>query len=255
MERFYSTTRKASHRGLTLIELVVVLTILVALGGLLVPMVGNALTQSHLATCTANFAEVTKMLYRAQAVNGTMGDGWTNPAAAAASDTTLAANIDFAGKLGTLSDEEIAALGELGMVNFSSIDTSVDDYNVTFNNGVGATAVLADDTDVVILGTDDTEGLYLPNDNGEKYVFFALDKTWSLLGTLCPEPPVHFGDTEGALPHQVYSRWGGIFKVGEGLDADYAALPVAEFQRVSVHIGGAFETSDNHSGVYWQEVH
>jgi prepilin-type N-terminal cleavage/methylation domain-containing protein len=241
----------APRRGLTLIELVVVLTILVALGAILVPVVGNALTRSHLATCLTNFPEVTKMLINAEATRGTFGDGWTNP---------VDENGDTVDSMpaGTISTDEIAALAELGMVNFTSLDTTTGDYNVTFNNGVapGGGAALSDGDPVVVLSQTQAQELYLDAEAGDKYVFFAIDKSWSLLGDLTPEPPVHFGDTEGALPHQVYSRFGAIFQVGEddgsgGTDA----LPVADFKRVTVHIGGAFETADNHSGVYWQEVH
>jgi len=264
-----SISRKSHPRrrqaGLTLIELIVVLTILVALGGLLVPVIGNALTRSHLGTCTANFAEISKMLIRAEAVNGNLGNGWTNPAS-----IMVPAATDPAFTAASLTTEEIAALSEIGMTLFSTPSplataTGADGepYNVTFNNDVDSgaaanapAALTATTTNVAVLTPEGAAGLYLPNANGEKYVFFSIDKTWSLLGTLAPEPPVHFGDTEGALPNEVYSRWGGIFKVGENNSGGtYTALPAAEFQRATVYIGDAFETSDNHSGVYWQEVH
>ncbi|MCG8508329.1 MAG: hypothetical protein MI741_03790, partial [Rhodospirillales bacterium] len=82
------------------------------------------------------------------------------------------------------------------------------------------------------------------------------DKTWSLLGTLTPEPPVHFGDTEGALPNQVYSRFGAIFLIeDDGVAGNGGAS--ARFTRVSYNIEGedGFETADNHIGIHWNEVH
>jgi len=48
-----STTR----RGLTLIELVVVMTILIALAGLLIPMLPSLLTRAHTSTCSTNMGE------------------------------------------------------------------------------------------------------------------------------------------------------------------------------------------------------
>ncbi len=256
----HSVARSAARRrGLTLIELVVVLTILVALGAILVPVVGNALTRSHLSTCLTNFPEVTKMLIQAEATRGTLGDGWTNPVDAP----------EFASRAGALTDDQIDALDDLmapggnatagtGEAVFTSIVATTPGFNVTFENGVtpGGGAALTNTTDVVVLTAADAEGLYLPAAGAnQQYVFFAIDKSWSLLGDLTSEPPVHFGDTEGALPHQVYSRWGAIFLVDSGDAIADNENGSAEFKRVTVHVGGAFETADNHSGVYWQEVH
>lgn len=248
--------------GLTLIELVVVLTILTALGALLVPVVGNAITRSHLATCLTNFPEVTRMLQRSQTLSNTLGDGWTNPVNA---DGSPAAGFD-GGDLGTLTQEEIDALAELGLVNFTNLGNPLTDapggepYNVTFNNGVAPETggqLVADTTVVPVLEDADAQNVFLPSAGDEKYVFFAIDKSWSLLGTAAPEPPVHFGDEPGSLPDEVYSRFGAIFQVA---DESGNPLAVAEFKRVSVHIGdaagtgGAYETADAHSAVYWQEV-
>ena len=265
----------ARQRGLTLIELVVVLTILVALGGLLVPVVGNALSRSHVATCSANFPEVSKMLITAQATRGEFGDGWTtgvfgagtgdgdpvnnsaaNTAGGGQNPDNLLDNATPTLAVGTLTTAEVAALNEIGIETvFNHGDPTVDDYDVTFNPGLTSEA-LSTTTEVIVLTVDQAEGCNLPNDNGEKYIWLGIDRPWTFLGELTPEPPVHFGDAEGALPNQSYSRFGAIFKVGEGLTTNYAALPVAQFSRVSYCIDGdGFETGDNHVGVYWQEIH
>jgi len=236
--------------------LVVVLVILTALGALLVPIVGGAITRSHLATCLTNFPEVTRMLQRSQTISNTLGDGWTNPVNA---DGSPAAGFDAA-DLGTLTQDEIDALAELGLVNFTDLgDPSVAGYNVTFNNGVvpESGSPLTTTTNVPVLEDGDAQDVFLPSAGDEKYVFFAIDKSWSLLGTATPEPPVHFGDAPGSLPDEVYSRFGAIFQVA---DAAGDPLPVAQFKRVTVHIGdvagtgGAYETADAHSAVYWEEV-
>lgn len=242
-------TSNSRRRGLTLIELVVVLVILTALGAILVPVIGSAITRAHLATCLTNFPEVTRMLNQASNLQGTLGDGWTNPIASG----------DF-GAGAPLTDDQIAALADLGLENFTTIDTSIAEYNVTFNNGVepvdfvATPAPLTDTTNVVVLSAAQVTESYLPPaEAGQQYVFFAIDKSWTLLGTVTPEPPVHFGDTPGALPDEVYSRWGAIFLVDDGdgaIDGDGSA----SFQKVTVHIDGAFETADNHSAVYWQDI-
>ena len=48
--------------GLTLIELVVVLTILMALGSLLVPMLGSMLGRTHMAKCATTIPEISKLV-------------------------------------------------------------------------------------------------------------------------------------------------------------------------------------------------
>ena len=57
---------KKTRNGLTLIELIVVLVILVGLGGLLVPTISNALSRTHVATCATTYPEVHQMMQRVE---------------------------------------------------------------------------------------------------------------------------------------------------------------------------------------------
>ncbi len=260
------SSRRARQAGLTLIELVVVLTILVAIGGLLVPVIGNALTRSHVATCASNYPEVTKMLITAEATRGEFGDGWTTGVfgvGAGADDpvNNSSANTDGGGyanggtggtlAVGNLATDEVTALNDLGITTvYNHGDPAAADYDVTFNAGLTAETLSAT-TDVIVLTDTQAELIYLQTGGSEKYIWLGIDKTWTLLGELTPEPPSHFGDTEGALPHQSYSRFGAIFQV-----ADASGNPMAKFRRVSYCIDGdLFETGDNHIGIHWQEVH
>ena len=247
MERFYSTTRKAGRRGLTLIELVVVLTILVAMGGLLVPMIGSALTRTHVATCSATYPELTKMLSQMHLTTFSYGDNWTT-------------GVDTAGDAvnggltaGTLEADEVTALAEIGIVNVWDHAAPVDrtaDYNITFEPEL-TSETLSDSTSVLVLDDTQAAAIFLETAGDEKYVWFGIDTVWDGVGTVTPEPPVHFGDADNALPHQAYSRFGAIFQVA---DADGNAM--AEFKRVSYSLDGEgnFETADNHIGIHWQEV-
>src|SRR5438067_1586594 len=54
--------RGSARRGLTLIELIVVLVILVALAGILIPMLPNMLSRSHTATGATNNSEINKFV-------------------------------------------------------------------------------------------------------------------------------------------------------------------------------------------------
>jgi prepilin-type N-terminal cleavage/methylation domain-containing protein len=249
--------RAANRRGLTLIEMVVVLTILVAVGSLLVPMVGNGLTRSRVATCAANIPAINRMLQTQAITNGDFGDGWST--GVFASDVTgggkpvnavalTAANGDEPTLVAAaLTPDEVTALQGLGMTKvYDHGDPTTSDYNVTFNNKPRAETI-GTNTLVITLSNEQARRINLPETTDGKYIWLGIDKTWSHLGDLAAEPPVHFGDTPGALPHEVYSRFGAIFKIEGG---------VATFKLVSFNISGDdnFETADNQIKTHWQQV-
>ncbi len=62
-------TARRSRKGLTLLELVVVMGVLVAIAGLLVPLLPNLIATANNATGAVNVAELTKELQTYQAVN------------------------------------------------------------------------------------------------------------------------------------------------------------------------------------------
>lgn len=258
---------RRAPKGLTLIELIVVLTILVALGGLLTPVIANALTRSHVATCSVNIPETYKALLLRQTTVGDLGDGWTTGVFGAGTGAGEAVNDSAASAfggggsggldalVGTLTAAEAVALNEAGINTvFNHGDpATVPDYNVTFNPGLTGVA-LDDSTPVIILDTAAADAIYLPSANGERYVWLGLDVSWTGIGTSIGEPPVHFGDTPGALPHEVYSRFGAVFQVGDA----GGTFPSAQLRTVTYNIEGeaaTFETAGNHIGIHWQEVH
>jgi len=241
--------RLPRNAGLTLIELLVVLVILTGVGGLLIPTINNALSRTHVATCATTFPEVHQMMQRVQLEFGQFGTDFDSGVDTADTSTPVNAN---GGTLQTapLTADEAAALAAVGITSVVDHDATAGDYNITFN--IGATQRVLADTEPVITLTDTQAGdVFLPNGSGEKYVWFGIGRDWSLLSQLAPEPPVHFGDTPGALPNEVHSRFGIIMQVA---DAD-GALERAEFKRTSYCIDGeAFETADNHIEVYWEEL-
>jgi len=235
-----------SRKGLTLIELLVVLVILVATGGLLIPTINNALTRSHVATCAATILEVHQMMQRVQLEFGQFGTEF---------DSGIATGVTTGGingqAIAPLTADEVTALSNAGITSVVDHDPTAADYNVTFN--IGATSrTLADGENVITLTDTQAEQIFLPAAGDEKYVWFGIGRNWSLLGNLTPEPPVHFGDTPGALPDEVHSRFGIIMQVA---DENGDALERAEFKRTSYSLDGTnFETADNHIEVYWEEV-
>ncbi|MEM6471268.1 MAG: type II secretion system protein [Planctomycetota bacterium] len=258
---------KQTRLGLTLIELIVVLVILIGLGGLLAPTINNALTRTHVSTCAVSFPEVHSMMQRVQVESGNFGTGFDSGIYATTSDPVNNSTTTFGltqgggnGATGPLSlqvqdltADEAAALARVGITNVfdHTPPTPADpDYNVTFNI-FGTSRDLATGGAAITLTPEQAQLIFLPTGNGQKYVWFGIGRNWSLLSELAAEPPVHFGDAFGALADQVHSRFGIIMQVAEA----GGALEKAEYKRVSYCVDGeVFETGDNHIENYYKEV-
>jgi prepilin-type N-terminal cleavage/methylation domain-containing protein len=233
------------RRGLTLIELIVVLIILVGLGGLLVPVIGNALTRTHVATCSANFPEITQALMRMDALRGNFGDGWDS-----CTDGTLAVNGPGYTVVPLAAGEELA-LAEAGITqvfDHPDVTARTVDFNVTFNPEYRPARPLIVGEELMTMTPEQAAALSLPPG---KHVVLGIGPNWTGLRDVAFEMPVHFGDTPGFLPHQVYSRFKAIFQVADAA----GPLPRAQFRGVTIALNGeSYETADFHAAVYWTEV-
>lgn len=249
-DRGQQVLRSGRRRGLTLIELIVVLIILVGLGGLLVPVIGNALTRTHVATCSANFPEITQALMRMETFRGVFGDGWDS----ALNESGDPVNNDLPGNGSdyitvTLNADDVALLADVGIANvFDHPNTPGPDYNITFNPGYVARSLEAGDA---LLSLDAGQQAQLSLQPGT-YVVLGIGPNWTGLRDVAFETPVHFGDLPGNLPHEVYSRFQAIFQIR---DAGGDPLPKAQFKGVTIGLNGDdYETADFHVAVYWTEV-
>lgn len=239
--------------GLTLIELVVVLVILVGLGGLLVPVISNALTRTHVATCSQNFPEITNALMRMETLRGVYGNFWDS----ALADGTTVVNLDTGTGSGapayptlTLTQGHVNALAGVGITDvFDHTATPSADYNITFNPEYTAARPLA--VGGLLLGMDDVHEAALSLDTAGVYVVLGMGPNWSGLRDVAFEVPVHFGDTPGDLPDEKYSRFQAIFQVADAA----GELPVARFKGVTIGLTGEdYETAGFHTAIYWTEV-
>ncbi|MEM6470306.1 MAG: prepilin-type N-terminal cleavage/methylation domain-containing protein [Planctomycetota bacterium] len=240
---------KQGRRGLTLIELIVVLVILIGLGGLLVPVITNALTRTHVSTCAQNFSEISTAIMRLEVLRGDFGNFWDT---GIESGTTNSVNAGM--NVVALTDPEAAALAEAGITNVvdhQATGARTDDYNITFNpEYVPRAAALSAADSLITLDADAILDLNL--DAGAKYVWLGIGPRWTGTRDVTFEPPVHFGDDPENLPNNTYSRFGSIFQV---TDITGAALPKAQFRGVSYSFGdNEYEVSDEHIGIYWIEV-
>ena len=255
--------RNILRQGLTLIELLVVLVILIGIGGLLIPTISNALGRTHVSTCAQSFPEVHQMIQRAIIEGGSIGDNFDSgiyeDGSAVNNSALTFTNFEEGGAngTGTLATAALTA-GEAASLTNAGITTVVDHADAatdpTFEID-GVDRAIADGETLITLTLAQAEGIFLPaTDDGaggieEKYVWLGIGRSWSQLSSLAPEPPTHFGDTPGAFPDQVHSRFGVIMEVFDDVDAS------AEFRRVSYCLNGSdFETGDAHIGIYWNEI-
>ncbi len=233
-----------NRRGLTLIELVVVMTILVALAGLLVPTFASMLTRGHTSTCSTNIGEVNKAVQEYQLLYG----GYPNNLDALTDGSTLInylangaaypPNNGSSGNEGggqftavTPTAAEVTALNNAGlttvqpMIQAAIATSGSGGFDPTFNyylNPSGAASGIAITTSTALGGLDPTNNsaaaaicqkLGLPITG--RYVALGIGSRCNMIGKTMASPPVHFGDTEVLNPEFGYERLVCIFKISD----------------------------------------
>ncbi len=231
------------RRGLTLIELVVVMTILIALAGLLVPMLPSMLTRAHTSTCSTNIGECVRsvttyqQLYAAYPNNwDALGDGTTiidyfaggsMMPAGVVSGGNGAGNGELTGL--TLTAAEASALNGTGITQAQSMitagATAPAGFDPTFNyytNPNPTTAPITITTGTVLAGLDPTanpaalarcQAMNLPTTG--RYVVLGIGNRVSMVGKTMTAAPVHFGDQPVLNPEYGYEHLVAIFKVSD----------------------------------------
>ena len=125
-----------SRQGLTLLELLIVLTILIALGGIVVASLPGLLERTQAATAAANVSEIDSAVRRGLLTNqGTLGnrfDSLISSASAGQVAGYVGGNENF--RAGSLSAKEIEALAELGVTQLVPADDVSE--NVTFDSHI-----------------------------------------------------------------------------------------------------------------------
>jgi Tfp pilus assembly protein PilE len=218
-----------ARRGLTHLELVVVLAILVAIGGILVPLLPNFVHRSNIASCVVNIPEIDKMvqtyhnLYAAypdrldNLVEPTSGDPLSYVALGTVEDYGICYETH------SLTAGEAAALEESGVTTLMNLieDPGTDgDWNPTFwpysddlTDDPTSTAV-ADGTNVLKLTPEGAELMGLPGSDTSTYVVFGLNVPCTMFRKLAAEPAYHFADTPAEDPATYYMAFGVVFQVG-----------------------------------------
>jgi prepilin-type N-terminal cleavage/methylation domain-containing protein len=236
----------ARRRGLTLIELIVVLMILIALAGLLIPMLPSMLTRAHTSTSASNMGDISRaittyqQLYQGYPSNwDALGDGtkiidyFANGSALPASQGGPGANPGNGELTGlTLTANEASALAGVGITQVQAMIQSATGapagFDPTFNNYPATATPQANAiniaTGTVLAGLDPTNAantaaiaraqrFNLPLTG--RYVALGLGPRVSMVGKTIQSAPVHFGDTPVLNPEYGYERFVALFKVSD----------------------------------------
>ena len=242
-----------SRRGLTLMELVVVLMVLVALAGILIPMLPSMLTRAHVATHTTNVTEITKLILSYQATHPGFPDQWDAMTdgktlinymaggvllpGGGGSTTTMGGGV-FVAQAPTTGtgggSNELLALNSAGIfsVHYQVADATAapTGFDPTFNNyftnpvplnakGQPTGTPITGTTKLAYLGGPNWAAFQAANYPGwstkANYVAFGIGSRCTMIGTSAVTAPVHFSDTPDASPELSYARFIAIFKVSD----------------------------------------
>jgi prepilin-type N-terminal cleavage/methylation domain-containing protein len=266
----------ATRKGLTLLELVVVVAILAALAGILVPLLPSLMYRTHAATGATNNVEVTKAV---QLYAGLTNQQYPNQLDSIVVGSTLATYVlngpSAAPQLSadTLQPGEATALSNAGITRVAPMienpgTTNTTDYQndwaatfFPYGNDVSVTPTFVAPTHAAFITpavvAQKFGGNWPGNTSGSKarYAVFGLGKFSTIVGTGMDEAPVWFnpGSTNGVSndPNTTYSRFGLVFQVA---DDSGAALTTASFVGV-VELGGwGVASRDDNLNFFYSET-
>lgn len=242
-----------SRRGLTLIELTVVLLILAATAGILVPRLVGYSGRAHGASGASNVQEITKAISLFEANNGAMPnnfDALIEDDNITISATVVAATVTNPFEASTLTAAEATALNDIGIDQLQH-QAVAGSGNATFEANSGTPSPVADTQPVAILTAASLADRGLPAT--ARVAVFGLGAQSSMIGTVMTDAPVHFPEG-GDKPEDVYLRYYVLFRLDDGaggtlerasLFGVFAAEPDSgRLTDVGAHLGEYYENRD-----------
>ena len=247
-------SRKYKNRqGLTLLELVVVMVILVALAGILVPMLPGMMGRAHAVNHSANVVEINKIWGLYANTNGGYPDGLDS----LISGTDLYDKVHSDEDLlaGQLTDPQADALRAAGVRNVYLMDNATD--NATMEPYVAAPATatpIDEDVYAAFLNGAAARRLFGVNATlvadavASEFIVFGVGQNCTAIGANfgMQSAPIHFDD-HGHSPVEHYSRFGVVFNTAE--------LPASFAGTVAFHDGHLSGLDDAIAGWHGSHQH
>ncbi|MDF1666845.1 MAG: hypothetical protein P1V97_34165 [Planctomycetota bacterium] len=205
-------------KSLNLIELVVVLLILVALAGILIPKFSGILTQSHVAATTTNLPIIESTVQsRSLLKSGDIGDRFdsmiVDPSGAPIVAPYVPGNAFWEAL--TLTADDQAALQRLGITELIPARTqaTLTDSDATSGSHDGPAGAAAAACAMRTTGEDASmlQSFNMDPKAGARYLALGIGQQCTLIGggedAAFSEPPVHFGDTAATRSNVAYTRY------------------------------------------------
>ena len=221
-----SNRNQRNHRrGLTLIELLLVLVILIGIAAVLIPLFGNVVGMTHASSSASNIESTSRALESHKAMFGGYPNQLDLLLTDNTDDTTLA---PFGGTVAAtelttvaISDRIADALEEAGITEV--VENPVDDGTLGdeedmtifgLADNTSATRVVSVSTsapaNLVTLGADAIARLGL--DATESYVVLGVGNNNDGIGKCMVDAPIHFLP-DGGSNEDIYSRFLAVYRI------------------------------------------
>ncbi len=230
--------KKAIKKNFTLIEVAVVLLVLVALAGLIVPLAIGYADRAKGSTGAGNLAQLTSNINRFEVENFAMPNGW---------DNLIDDNGNEVSSAYTLLNLNLAQATSLTAAGITQVyrvkDNSPATPKYTTFGGTEVAATPVDDTlDVAIIpGASVNTLLGATNSAADTYVVFGIGEKITAIGKTLATAPYDFPEG-GQKPEESYRRFIAVFNVSGAK---------AKFVGVLAENGGALSNIQTYINKYY----
>lgn len=252
---------QASHarrRGLTLIELVVVLAILVALVGLVVSLFPGLVARASRSTTASSLRDIARTVQIHYTTSLNYGSGYDSlvNTTGTALYASIPANSLTQLALAPLSTTDSQALSNIGITNVYHVNAGANDATFLVTQ-TGASIVVQNGAPVATIANGPTTqtlrdaltGNYLPAGT-PTYVVLGLNRGSTLVGpkSVFQEAPVRTGSSAGENPTTSYQRYGLVFLVD---DSGPNSTRSARFLGAVAFTAGGIQTAEGNLQGYY----
>lgn len=248
-----SISQRASARGLTLIELVVVMAILVALAGLIIGNFPNMMKKSSGSTSANTIQDLGRAMSIRYTTKGLYPTAYDNldkavlPAAAQA-------QVDVTTAITALDASALSAIGVTSVCTLLQYPTAAPDatWSVATNSNIGA--IVGATTKVALVNNMTLLDKLVPNTNVYntpiKVYLLGIGRVCSLVGgdSTILEAPTRAGTTDLENPALFYGRYCAAFLVDATTSGGSARR--ARFIGICAPTASGFQVTDDQTSLY-----
>jgi prepilin-type N-terminal cleavage/methylation domain-containing protein len=252
----HCTQKTASRLGMTLLELVVVMAILVTLAGLLIPLLPYLVEKARTSSSATNLNEISKAVQTFAARNRDM---YPNQLDSLTDATGVIPTFIPNGELSTdpvpltagdLGDADFAALRAAGITKVAQMRSAASNPTFGPNPGSNYLVDLSAASKVALLNATVARSKFGLSDAATaRYIVFGLGIYTTMAGKSMNKPPVASNTAEGYGPNQKYCRFGLVFRTS---DRSGVAMLRAKFVGAIQLTGYGVLTQDDNLSSYYQ---